>query len=145
MNNQVLRKLLSEIREAEIFSSIADEAMDVANKEQLCVTIRWVDKSFKIYETPVELINVPKMDSETLVTVIKDSLIRLCIPIGQCRGQAYDRASNMSSHISGVAAHLQQLESTAFFVHCFPHCTNLCLQTLGRQSQCVYNILELVM
>ena len=50
----------------------------------------------------------------------------------------------MSRHISGVAVHLQQLESTAIFVHCFAHCTNLCLQTLGRQSQCVHNALELV-
>ena len=145
MSNRVLQKLLSEIREAEIFSLIADKATDVAHKEQLCLTIRWVDKSFEIYETPVELINVPQTDSETLITVIKDSLIRLSLPIGQCRGQAYDGASNMSGHISGVAARLQQLESTAIFVHCFAHCTNLCLQTLGRQSQCVHNALELVM
>ena len=56
MSNQVLRKLLSEIREAQFYSLIADKATDVANKEQLCMTIRWVDKSFEIHETPVELI-----------------------------------------------------------------------------------------
>ena len=147
MSNKVLRELLSEIREAQIFSLIADKATctDVAQKEQLCITVRWVDKSFEIYETPVELINVPKTDSETLTTVIRDSLIRLGLPIGQCRGQAYDGASNMSGHISGVATRMQQLESTAIFVHCFAHCTNLCLQSLGRQSQCVHNALELVM
>ena len=50
MSNRVLRKLLSEIREVEIFSLIADEATDVAHKEQLCLTIRWVDKSFEIYD-----------------------------------------------------------------------------------------------
>ena len=71
----MLRKLLSEIREAEIFSLIADEVTDVAHKEQLCMRIRWVDKSFEIYEAPIELINVPQTDSETLVTVIKDFLI----------------------------------------------------------------------
>jgi hypothetical protein len=87
MSNRVLRQLLSEIREAQIFSLIADEATDVAHKEQLCITIRWVDKSFEMYETPVELVNVPKTDSETLTTVIKDSLIRLGLPIGQNRGQ----------------------------------------------------------
>ena len=70
------------------------------------MTIRWVDKSFEIHETPVELINVPKTDSETLTKVIKDSLLRLSLPIAQCRGQAYDGASNMSGHISGVAARL---------------------------------------
>ena len=145
MSNQVLRKLLSEIREAQFYSLIADEATDVANKEQLCMTIRWVDKSFEIHETPVELINVPKTDSETLTKVIKDSLLRLSLPIAQCRGQAYDGASNMSGHISGVAARLLRVEQSAIFVHCFAHCTNLCLQTLGRISQCVHDALELVM
>lgn len=86
MSNKVLRQILSEIREAQIFSLIADESTDVAHKEQLCITIRWVDKSFDMYETPV---NVPQTDSETLTTVIKDSLIHLGLLIGQCREQAY--------------------------------------------------------
>ena len=51
----------------------------------------------------------------------------------------------MSGYINGVAARVQQLEATAIFVHCFAHCTNLCLKSLGRQSQCVHNALELVM
>ena len=37
----------------------------VAHKKQLCITIRWVDNSFDMYETPVELGNVPQTDSET--------------------------------------------------------------------------------
>ena len=80
MSTKVLRQILSEIREAQIFSLIADEATDVAHKEQLCITIRWIDKLFDMYETPVELVNV---DSETLTIVIKDSLICLGLPIGQ--------------------------------------------------------------
>ena len=39
MSNEVLRQILSEIREAQIFSLIADEITDVAHKEQLCITI----------------------------------------------------------------------------------------------------------
>ena len=110
-----------------MFSLIADEATDVGHKEQLCVTIRWVDNSLQIHETPLELIHVPKTDSETLTSVIKDCLFRLALPIGQCRGQAYDGAANMSGHIRWVAARIQQSEPTAVFVHCLAHCTNLCL------------------
>ena len=113
MSNRVIRQILSGIRVAKIFSLIANEATDVAHKEQLCMTIRWVGKSFQIYETPVELINVPKTDSETLTMVITDSLMRLSLPVGQCRGQAYDGASNISGYISGVAQRIRQLESTA--------------------------------
>ena len=101
------------------------------------VTIRWVDSDFQIHETPVELIQVPKTDSETLTSVLKDCLVRLALPISQCRGQAYDGASNMSGHISGVAARIQECESTAIFVHCLAHCTNLCLQKVGSQVVCV--------
>ena len=73
----MLRKLLGEIRSTPWFSVIADEATDVANKEQLVICIRWVDHNFKIHEDPVELINVPKTDAATLTSAIKDSLIRL--------------------------------------------------------------------
>ena len=31
------------------------------------------------------------------------------------------------------------------FVHCLAHCTNLCLQTAGRQVPCVHDALDLVM
>ena len=60
-----------------MFSLIADEATDISQKEQLCVTIRWLDSHFEIHGTPVELIQVRKTDSETLTTVLKDCFIRL--------------------------------------------------------------------
>ena len=71
MGNQLLRTLLSEVREVALFSLIADEATDISNNEQLCVSVRWVDT---IHESPVELINVPKTDAATIATVIRDCL-----------------------------------------------------------------------
>ena len=62
-----LRKLLQEIREATVYALIADEATDVSHKEQLHVTIRWVGSDFIIHEDPLELINVPKTASATLL------------------------------------------------------------------------------
>ena len=60
MAHQVLRGILQDVREAGVFSIIADEATDVSNKEQLCLSLRWVDDSLAIHETPVEFIAVPK-------------------------------------------------------------------------------------
>lgn len=60
MSNVVVRQILSEIKEMSMFSIIADEACDISQREQLCVTIRWVDKTFQIHETP----QVPKTDAE---------------------------------------------------------------------------------
>lgn len=108
MGNQVRNNLLEDIRKSGMFSLIADEATDVAHKEQLCISIRWVDDTFTIHETPIELIQISKTDSETIATEILSCLGRLGLPITQCRGQAYDGASNMSGHINGVAAKIQK-------------------------------------
>ena len=124
MGNVVLHELLSEIRVANIFSLIADEASDVSHKEQLCITVRWVDSFFQIHETPLELVHVTKTDSETLTSLIKDSLVRLALPIDQCQGEAYDGAANMCSGV--------RIEPTAIMVHCLAHSTNLCLQSVAK-------------
>ena len=132
MAKHILRKILSDIREAAVFVLIVDEATDVSQKEQLCITVRWVDDHLSIHEDPLELVNVPKTDYATLAMFIKDCLVRFCIPIGQCRGQAYDGAAYMLGRISG-AARIEQDEPSAIYVHCLAHCTNLCLQAVGRQ------------
>ncbi|XP_062512635.1 zinc finger MYM-type protein 1-like [Corticium candelabrum] len=139
----VLRGLLSEIRNARYYSIIADEATDVGHKEQLVVCIRWVDDNFDIHEDTIQLINVPKTDAQTLTTCIKDCLLRCCLPMSQCRSQAYDGAGNMSGYLNGVAAKIQNDVPSALYVHCLAHCTNLCLQTIGRQCQPVRDALDL--
>ena len=68
-----------------------------------------------IDEAPVELINVPMTDSSTLITVIKDCQICLILPIRQCRGQAYDGASNMAGGINGATARIQNDEPSAIY------------------------------
>ena len=145
MGRTVLQQLLVEIRKAGWFSIIADEATDVSHKEQLCIAIRWVDNLFQINEMPLELINVPKTDADTISHLIKDFLIRMSLPISKCRGQAYDGAASMSGHINGVAAQIQRVEPSAIFVHCLAHCTNLCLQEVGKQILCIREALDLVM
>ena len=85
-----------------VYSIIADETTDISRKEQLCVSIRCVDQNFKIEETPIELINIPKTDGETIATLIQDCLLRHALPISQCRGQAYDGAANISGHLRGL-------------------------------------------
>lgn len=104
-----------------------------------------VDDSFEIHEDPIELINVPKTDANTITACIKDCLIRCCLPLAQVRGQTYDGASNMSGYLHGVAAQIQEATPSALYVHCLAHCTNLCLQTVGQQCAPIRDALDLVM
>ena len=72
MSSQLLWKLLNEVREVALFSLIADEVTDISNKEQPCVSVTWVDTAFTIHKPPVELINLPKTNAATIVTVMRD-------------------------------------------------------------------------
>ncbi len=93
IGRHVTLQLLENIHKASIFSLIADEATDVTNKEQLCISLRWVDEMFDIHEDALELVQLPKTDAETIANAIKDFMLRFQLPSGQCRGQAYDGAS----------------------------------------------------
>ena len=50
----------------------------------------------------------------------------------------------MSGHLHGIVACIQEIEPRAIMVHCLEHCTNLCLQSVGRQALCIREALDLV-
>lgn len=81
--------------------------------------VRWVDNELNAHEEFIGLYEVPNIESNSLVRVVKDCMLRLNISIGKMRGQCYDRASNMSGCRSGVATILQAEQPTAFYTHCY--------------------------
>ena len=145
MGRSVTQQLLKDIHSASIYSLIGDEATDISNTEQLCISLRWVAKMFTIPEDALELTHLTKTDAETITSAIKDFLLRYQLQISLCRGQAYDGASNMSGKISGVAARIQHEEPTAIYVHCLAHSLNLCLQTLTKSILPIKEALDLAM
>jgi len=114
---QVLRTLLDSIRSERFYSLIVDETKDVSGKEQLAISLRLVNGSYEIFEELIGLVEVERTDAASLKSVIEDVLIRCYIPIGSCRGQAYDGATNMAGHLNGVAIQIQSEEPKALFVH----------------------------
>lgn len=66
----VLRNLLQNIKAAEHYSLIADEATDISRREQLCVAIRWVDTYFSIREAPLGLFELPNTMARTIFKAI---------------------------------------------------------------------------
>ena len=45
--------------------------------------------------------------------------------LSNCRGQAYDGASVMAGHLSGVQARIKAIKPNSFFIHCCGHALNL--------------------
>ena len=145
MSDHVLREILSEVKNGMFFAVQADEATDIACNEQMCVSIRWVNKEYEIFEEPIGLVQLTKTDSTTIFKALKDVLIRCVLPTSMCRGQAYDGAANMSGRLHGVATRLKEEEPAALYVHCLAHSLNLCLQDASRSCNSVRDGLQLVM
>ena len=143
--NTVLRHLLEDIRAAEYFSVIADEATDISHNEQICIAIRWVDRSYEVHEAAIGLVQLPDTKALTLFSVIKDCLLRCTLPITSCIGQAYDGASNMSGVRNGVQALMKRESESCLYVHCFAHSLNLCIQDVVRKCELLSNCIEFIM
>ena len=143
--NAVLRLLLNEISSAQYFSLIADEATDVAHNEQVCIAVRWVDNSYNVQETALGLVQLPDTKALTIISAIKDVLIRCCLSTSNCIGQAYDGASNMSGVRNGVQALMKKENSSCLYVHCFAHSLNLCIQHVVRKSDLLSNCIEFIL
>jgi len=50
MSNHVSRGLLSRIREAKYYSTIADEVTDQTRQHQLGISLRWIDEQYEVHE-----------------------------------------------------------------------------------------------
>ena len=112
---------------------MANEVTDCSNKEQF--RFRWVDKGFNTHEDFVGSYNVNNIKADTLVTVIKDVLIRLNVPLSNARGQCYDGAKNMCDIKNGVSNKILSENPEAFFTRCFGHALNLAVGDMVKNAR----------
>ena len=81
------------------------------------------------------------VSGEAIANTIQDFLRDCRLPIGDCRGQGYDRAGNMAGRLSGAAARIQAVQDKAIYVHCNSHILNLCVASCCKELL-VSNMLE---
>ncbi|KAL5497072.1 hypothetical protein EMCRGX_G013468 [Ephydatia muelleri] len=111
MGSSVVGDIAAKIQNAKHFCIMADEVTDASNKEQVVVCFRTVDEKFVCSEDFVGVYVVETTKSDTIVHILKDTMIRMNLPITNCRGQCYDGAANMAGHRNGVAAQILAEES----------------------------------
>ena len=102
MAHQILRNLAEEIR-GSFYALMCDEYTDISSKEQLTLCLRWIDDCFSVYEDVLGFYEVLNTKSGTIVSVIKDVLLRTQISLEKYGGQCCDGATNMLGKKSGVA------------------------------------------
>ena len=72
-----------------------------------------------MHEEFIGLHEVPNISVSTLVSCVRDALIRINLSINKCRGQCYGGASNIEGARSGVASQTKNQELRAIFTQCY--------------------------
>ena len=104
----ILKKVVSEIKDATYFFILAYEATDISNIEQIPIVIRFVDDSSVIRETFLGFSECNEgMSGEAISKEILETVADFGLDMNCCRGQGYDGAGNMAGKCSGAAARIQ--------------------------------------
>ncbi len=99
------------------YSVMVDETTDLSNTEQMVICLRYVDDNVEVHEELIGMYSLESTSAESILSMIKDVLLRLNLRISDCRGQCYDGASSMSGAKSSVATRLATVEPKAFYTH----------------------------
>ena len=141
--NQVLRSIGAEAKESGPLGIIIDGCQD-GDSEQISLCIRYCMADLTIHEEVVGFYATSKGDAASVSNIILDVLLRLGLEVTNLVGQAYDGASVMSGHISGVQERIREKAPMANYVHCNAHCLDLVLQEAGKSVPFVRDAISVV-
>ena len=82
---KLLRKIASDTAITGCYSTLADEATDTSNSQQIVVCIRWVTKDIEVKEDFIGLVLLERAQADVIAAAIKDVLIRLSLPISNAK------------------------------------------------------------
>ena len=111
------------VKQATFFSIIADEVVDVANKEQLSLCSQFVDSS-GVHEMFADFVEVERITGAVLADAILQRLAAWGLPLS-CLRECYDGSSNMSGIRSGCRTFVQNKAPKATYTHCAAYQLNL--------------------
>jgi hypothetical protein len=141
MAHSVLRKIANSVIANRFYTIIVDEATDVSFKEQVSVCLRHISQdTLQAHEDFVGVYKTGSTTAETLTKII----CRLGLDLNNCRGQAYDGASNMSGRLSGVQARISADFPKAVYIHCFCHSPSLAVQDSLRNILLISQTLDII-
>jgi len=142
MSQQIIRTIVSKINHGKHYALICDEYTDISNKEQLSLCLRWVDEDLNIKEDFIGFYHLHDIKAETIFSAINDILLRLQLPLNNCRGQCYDGAANMMGCKTGVAKKIQSIQPNAFVTHCHGHSLSLGVKDMISKCKLVSDTLD---
>ena len=121
------------------YSVIADEVTDRhANKDIILVCLRFMQTIGKKVIAQKSLLDSNRMSGRATGKNVAEHIINILkkheININSCRGQAYDRASAMSSDIKGAQSYIKKIEPKAANTHCRNHLLSLAIANVCQNA-----------
>ena len=101
-------------------------------------------KDLRVHEHFVGYYDLPDIKSGTIVTAIKDSLIRIQLSLNDLRVQVYERASNMFGKNTGVSVQIAAEQPKVLSTHCQEHSLNLEIKTAITNSKQMKDVMGTV-
>ena len=120
-------------------SVIADEVTDRhGNKEIILVCLRFLQTIGKKVIVQESFLDSNHMSGRATGKYIAEHIINILkkheININNCRGQAYDGATIMSSDIKGAQSYIKKIEPKAAYAHCRNHVLNLAIANVCQNA-----------
>ena len=135
MAGMVREDICNAVKEAGVFSLLADETKDCSKQEQLAVVLRYVDDKAVIHEKFLTYKLATSLTAESLAAFLVETLREYQLNPENIVSQGYDGASVMSGKCSGVQQRLRELAPSAIYVHCCAHVLNLVLVDCAKVVQ----------
>ena len=142
IGQHMVQSLVQRVRCARFFSVLADETTDAGRKEQLSISLRFVEEG-KLHEEFLCFTEVTDLTGRGLGFTIMDEMRTRDLDLENLVGQGYDGASAMSGAFNGAHAVICAEYPLATYVHCSNHVLNLCLSH-GSREQAVRNAMGIL-
>ena len=134
----ILRDVVESIKAVDFFSIMLEESGDVSNMGQAVFRVRWIDENLTLYEDFLGLYEMEKTDADSIVRIIKDSLLCFGFDKEKLRGQCYDGCSTMMGTKTGVSKQVKNdVQPLALSTHCYAHSLNLACGDWMKNSSVV--------
>ena len=124
IGSSVHDSIICELKISKYYTISLDSTPDISNVDQLTLVVRYALPTGPA-ERFVKFWDMNSHNAEHLQDKLLTFLNENGIDIGNCRGQSYDNASNMSGRYNSLQARIKQLNELAEYVSCFALSLNL--------------------
>lgn len=126
----VKREIISGMQRNRYYGLLLDSTPDFARREQMSVTLRYVNidytrRQVSVEESFIGFTQLHAKDAASIEEAITGKLEAEGIALADCRAQCFDNAAVMAGHISGLQQRITESNPLALFINCDNHSLNL--------------------